>query len=627
MGTAKVSRRGFLKSLSTKKESNSEITSDNPDPLFEKYARKTLGPRVYSTAVATPTTNDPNILNRIGNITSGLAPYVGTWSHWEAAHLLRRASFGVKKTDVTNLLALSPAAAVDSLFTFTAAPLMPSPTPLYFNSINYLDTLGEDPNAPTVPGAGGVGQGQNWTTSNLKNYPPFGPQYSRRLSLEFWNWGVCIEDATSIREKMQQFWYHFIPVAYEALENQEPNSSTMLHDYTKLLRTNCLGNFKTLIKAIAKMPAMLVYLSNQYSTANAPNENFARELLELFTMGKTPTQNYTEPDVIAVSKILSGWRVPSFINPYPFNPGFNASYHNQTNKTFSSFFGNTQINNQTGANGANEFDIFFNMLFAQQGTTIAKYICRRLYRYFVYYDIDANVETNVIVPLANLLISSNWEMEPVVKTLFKSQHFFDAANKGVMIKSPIDYLVSFIRTFNVNTVTETTVEMQYFVWRRLQEYCMDNLEQAFGAPPNVAGWKAYYQEPTYYQNWINSETIQKRASILTQFINGFTPYQSNFLVKVNFIAFVQQFPNSTIADPNLLINEVTKYLFSVDLPAAYKTQLKQQELLSNQTADYYWSDAWNNYLVNPTTNNVNLVTTRLKGMFTALLQLAEFQLM
>ena len=626
MGTPTINRRDFFKSLTIKQVPEGEQNNVD-DPLFAKYARKSLGPRVYTTNMAIPSNDENPTLARVGNVTSGLAPYTGPWTEWEAAHLLRRTSFGVRKVDLAALVALTPSDAVDNLCTFSAVPVSPSATPLYFNNINYVDTLGEDPAAPVVAGAGGVPYGANWTISNLKNYPPFGPNYSRRISLEYWNWGVCINDATSIREKMQQFWYHFIPVAYEALENSEPNSATMLHDYTKLLRTNALGNFRTLIKAIAKQPAMLVYLSNQYSTASAPNENFARELLELFTMGKVPTQNYTESDIKATSKVLSGWRVSSFIAPYPFTVGFNATYHNQQLKSFSNYFNYTEIDNQTGANGALEFEYYFNMLFTYQGTTIAKYICRRLYRYFVYYDIDANVEANVIVPLANLLISSNWEMQPVVKTLLKSQHFFDIANKGVMIKSPTDYLLSFIRTFNINTVTSVGIDKQYFVWRYLQDYSRDYLDQGFGGPPNVAGWKAYYQEPTYYQNWINSETIQKRATILTSFTNGFTPYQSGLLLKVDFIAFVRQFPDSIVANPNLLINEVTKYLFAIDLPAAYKTQLKQQELLTNQTDDFYWSGAWNNYVANPSTNNTSVVANKLKGFFTALLQLAEYQLM
>ncbi len=640
MGDQLLQRKDFFKKMMGIKKSdvveNVDAVNEQTDPLFEKYSRKNLGIRQYSTQMGVPNI-DGSFAARVGTVNSGLAPYTGAWTIWEATQLLRRASFGVKKTDVTALLALTPSAAVDAMFNFTATPISPTPTPLYYNTVNYPDTLGTGDGDGTIYNpyvTGGVPQGADWTTTNIIGYPPFGPHFSRRTSLEFWQWGVCINDATSIREKMQQFWYHFIPIGFESLENSEQNCGTFISDYMKLLRTNCLGNFKTLIKAIAKTPAMLVYLSNQYSTAAAPNENFARELMELFTMGKVPTQNYTEPDIIAASKVLSGWRVPSFIGTYPFAPGFNSSRHNQTNKTFSSFFGNTVINNQVGAAGANEFDIFFNMLFTQQATAIAKYICRRLYRFFVYYDIDSNVETNVIVPLAALLVSNNWEMEPVVKTLFKSEHFFDAANKGVMIKSPIDFIAGMVRSLNINSNTSAGLDKQYFVWRFLQEFSNDSLGQGFGNPPNVAGWKAYYQEPTYYQNWINSESIQKRATLITSLLNGYTPYESGLNLKIDLIAFVKQFqsavgvmPAVNMSDPNVLINEVIKHLFAVDIPVAYKTQVKVQELLAGQVTDAYWSNLWNTYIANPNATNTGYVNTKLKGLMTALLQLAEFQLM
>jgi uncharacterized protein (DUF1800 family) len=646
MGNEKpLQRKEFLKSLigsKAKKESgNSEkLAFENGDPLFEKYSRKTLGGRQYSEQMAQPS-EDGTFSARVGAVTSGLSPYTGAWTNWEANHLLRRLSFGAKRSDTSALLALSVSDAVDSLLTFSATPVNPSPTPLYFNTINYPDTLGNGTGTPVI--SGGVAQAADWTTANLTGYPPFGPNYSRRLSLEYWHWGIMLNEATSIREKMQQFWLHFIPINFESLENSENNSPILSYQYTKLLRESCLGNFKTLIKAISKTPAMLVYLSNQYSTAAVPNENFARELLELFTMGKTPTQNYTEPDIIAASKVFSGWRVSNFIAATTPASGFNSVYHNQTNKVFSSnfvsaAFPTATITNQTGANGANEFDQFFDMLFAAQADTIAKYICRRLYRYFVYYDIDANIEANVITPLSATLISNNWEMLPTVKQLFKSQHFFDMANRGVMIKSPIDYIAGIIRTLNINTVatiintgqgSSSLLDTQYFTWRFLQDYCDGNLGQAIGAPPNVAGWKAYYQGPTYYQNWINSETIQKRATVINSFLstNGFTPYQGA-LIKVDLISFVQQFGNVIAADPTSLVNEVVKSLLSVDVLAAYKTnQLKNVELLNGQS-DTYWTNAWN-LLSSPTntTANTNLVNSRLRVLFTAVMQLAEFQLM
>lgn len=620
MGTDKLSRKNFFKKFAASTPSLVTATApegDGPDPLFEKYARKSLGGRQYSQRMVVPDAEHPASL-RVGNVTSGIAPYTGAWTIWEAAHLLRRTGFGAKKADIDALLALSMSDAVNSLLNISA-PTVPSAA-----ALNYYQN--------TLPDSGGILLGDTWTANNLTyvNSNDGTNNYYRQLSLTSWNWGLCINDGTSIREKMTQFWYHFIPVNFDDLRNTVNNSSTVSNDYMTLLRSNALGNFKTLIQAIAKSPAMLVFLGGQYSTATAPNENFGRELLELFTLGKVPTQNYTEDDVKSAAKVLSGWRVTNsnFNAAYPLPVAFSSTYHNQTNKLFSGYFGSATINNQAGAAGANEFDIFFNLLFTQQQTTIAKYVCRRLYRFFVYYDIDANVEANVIAPLASLLISSNWEMAPVVSTLLKSEHFYDAANRGVMIKPPVDFLTGPVRTFNINTTPvagATQVVNQYTIWNYFQNYAFNNLEQGIGLVPNVSGWKAYYQDPTYYQNWINSNTIQKRSAFLTALISGFTTGTVN--VKIDPIAFVQQFPSATIQDPDLLINAITPLLFAVDLPASYKSDTKIATLLNGQVTNSYWTTAWNNYVANPTTGNTNTVKTRLNSLFTTFLQLAEFQLM
>lgn len=619
MGNEILKRKDFFKSIAAFKKNMSDVVLEeppgDPDPLFLKYARKTLGPRQYSQRMEIPDPNGPQP-DRVGNVTSGLTPYAGPWTVWQVTHLLRRAGFGVKKNELEALLAMTTSNAVDALMTLSPAA-NPSPTPLNY----YQNTLAD---------SGGILLGDSWTSNNLSYVLGTDDtnNYYRQLSLSSWSWGLCLNENTTIREKMVLFWYHFIPVNFDDIRNQQRNSATMCHDYLNLLRTNALGDFKTLIKAIAKMPAMLVYLGNQYSTATVPNENFARELMELFMLGKVPAQNYTEADVIAASKVLSGWRVPNFSNPYPFAPGFNATYHNQTNKLFSSNFGNTTINNQAAANGANEFDIFFDMLFTHQQDTIARYVCRRLYRFFVYYDIDANIEANVIVPLAAFMVANNFQMAPVLSLLLKSEHFFDIANKGVMIKSPLDFIAGTLRTLNINTTPAagaTQLTNQYNVWNYFQNYANTNLEQGYGLVPNVSGWKAYYQEPAFYQNWINSNAIQKRASLLTSFVSGFTT--STTQIKVDTIAFVQQFPAATIQDPDLLIDIFIQYLLPVDLPANYKTDTKVATLLAGQITNSYWTTAWNNYVANPSTANANIVRTRLNSLLTTLLQLAEYQLM
>ena len=613
----KIKRRYFFESLIPATSHDDPVESlggPEEDPLFIKYSRKRLSPRHF---VSNEIITTPQQDIRIGNITSGLNPYAGPWTSWEVNHLLRRTSFGVRKTESEALLAISPSDAVDLLLT-VSAPTIPSPTPLN----HYQNTLAD---------SGGILLGQSWTTNNLTyvNATDDTNNAYRRNSHINWSWGLSIDEPASIREKMVNFWYHFIPVNFDDVRDLARNSATQCHDYMKLLRENSLGNYKTLIQSIAKMPAMLVYLGNQYSTASIPNENFARELMELFTLGKVPTQNYTEDDVRAASKVLSGWRVANFSTAYPFTPGFNATYHNQSSKTFSAFFGNTVITNQAGAAGANEFDIFFNMLFTQQQTTIAKYLCRRLYRFFVYYDIDNNIETNVITPLSALLISSNWEMMPVMKKLLKSEHFYDAANKGVMIKNPQDLIAGLLRTMKVNTTAlagANQVVNQYTIWQYFHNYANNNMEQGYGLVPNVSGWKAYYQDPTYYQNWINSNTIQRRAAFITSCINGFS--QGGISIRIDVIAFVQQYPNATIQDPDLLINAIVEHLFPVNLSQAYKDDLKVQNLLAGQITNSYWTTAWNNYTGAPANSTyLSIVQGRLRSLLTALLQLAEFQLM
>lgn len=621
MSANKYKRRAFFsKVLNIDNEKNGE------DALFKKYSRKEGSGRLYTPyenfieAVDHPGAHDGNIAERVGNITSGLTAYTGSWTQWQVIHLLKRTGFGNKKADIDTFSAMTMSDVVDAITNITATPVLPSPTPLNYNQATVVD--------PVIP-LGGDWTGNNLTYSAATSSNDGSVNGSRLNSQLYWTWGLWLNEPATIREKMVSFWYHFIPVNYSDIGNSVVNSATLYNDYIKLLRDNALGNFKTLIKLIAKTPAMLIYLGNHYSTATAPNENFARELMELFMLGKEPTQNYTELDVQSGAKVLSGWRVASFTNPYPFVVNFYSNYHNQTAKTFSLNFNGNIIANQTGANGANEFNTYFDMLFQYQGTTIAKYICRRLYRYFVYYDIDTNIETNVIVPLAAALVANNWNMLPIVKLLLKSEHFYDMANRGVMIKSPFDMIAGVLNTLNINTTAAagaTQLFNQYKVWENLNSNARTNMEQGLGLAPTVSGWKAYYQAPAFYQNWINANTIQKRAAYLTSLVNGYTV--SGTSIKIDAIAFIQQFPTLEVQSPGTVVDIFVRYLLCLDLPQTYKDELKVQTLLTGQVTDSYWTTAWNNFTGSPTnTSYRTTVNNKLKALVTAIIQLAEFQLM
>jgi hypothetical protein len=310
---------------------------------------------------------------------------------------------------------------------------------------------------------------------------------------------------------------------------------------------------------------------------------------------------------------------------------FVASAHKQGNKTFSPFFNNTVIVGQSGAAGANELDAFLNMIFAKS-TEVSRYICRRLYRYFVYYDIDANVEANVIVPLAQTFVANNWNIKPVLEQLFKSQHFFDTANRGVYIKAPFDLVAGILNNFNVNT-TDSNIEYQYRIWSRYNDTYCNTMEQRMGSIPNVSGWNAYYQTPAYHQYWINSNAVQKRFAFIRDIFNTHTitgVFSSGTTLRrfgVDTVAFAQQFGNTIARDPNVLISVCIKYLLPADISQPQKDQMKASTLLSGQTTDAYWTTAWDTYIASPTTANRNIVESRLKNLLSGICQLAEYQLM
>lgn len=624
MGNKNVTRRNFFRSLRTAPVT--ESADNNNDPLFQKYSRKKLTPRHYSTEVEAlkvgSEDTDSNI--RVGNVTSGLQPYTGTWSEWEVMHLLRRTNFGWQKAWVDALLPLGPSAAVDAVLNIDTTTPSP-PVNWYQNSANEAD----ENNLPL---------GADWTNDFFATSSVGQSTNENRIEgLRRWLFGLTLNGDSTIREKMVWFWYHFIPIDFNTIYQSSNsyvhnNTARIFYRYFKMFRDNALGNFKTLIRAVSTDPCMMYYLNNQANTATAPDENFARELMELFTLGKDdPNNSYTQNDVIEAAKVVTGWRVQNMNTATPAT-NFIASAHRQGNKTFSAFFNNTVITGQTGTAGANELDALLNMIFAKS-TDVSRYICRRLYRYFVYYDIDANIEANVIVPLAQTFVANNWNIKPVLEQLFKSQHFFDMANRGVYIKSPFDLVAGTLNSFNVNT-TDANIEYQYRIWARYNDTYAGGMEQRMGSIPNVSGWNAYYQMPAYHQYWINSNTAQKRFSFVRDMINTHTisgvlnpGTTTSRRFGIDTVAFAQQFGNAIASDPNELTATCLKYLLPVDLSQSQKDALKGRTLLYQQTTDSYWTTAWNTFLASPTAANRKVVEDRLKNLVLEIIQLAEYQLM
>jgi uncharacterized protein (DUF1800 family) len=529
--------------------------------------------------------------------TTGLQPYTGSFGAPELRHLLRRTLFGATKADMAYFSGKSVLQVVSELLNPTAT----LPAPPVKEYVVAATTLVPDNN---------IAAGTTWV-GDINNDGTIASY--RRASFKKWWVGNLINQDRSIREKMTLFWHnHF------ATEMNDVSHAQYIYKHHNLLRTSALGNFKTLTKNMTLDPGMLVYLNGQLNTAAAPDENYAREIQELFCCGKGPDSLYTEADVKAAAKVLTGWRN----NATTLSSYFTASRHDATSKTFSSFYNNTVITGRnTAAGGEQELDDLLNMIFANQ--EVAKYMCRRLYRWFVYYDIDDTVEQNIITPLANVFRSSNYEILPVLDMLLKSEHFFDVLSRGCVIKSPAELVIGFCRESEIVFQPDTDYVTNYGFYNYMVSW-LSNMQQNIGDPPDVSGWKAYYQEPQFNEIWINSDTLPKRNQFTdTMLVSGYT--FSSKKIQLDPLVYAKTF--SSPGDPNAFIAELTERLLGLDISAASKAQLKKDILLNGQSLDIYWTQAWDLYISTPTNAaNTTSVRTKIRDLVKYLMNLAEYQL-
>ncbi len=527
---------------------------------------------------------------------SGINPYTGPWTTNEVIHLLKRTMFGAKKVDVDYFVSRSMSQSVDELL----SPTAPDPNPPVKEYVTSTQPGTPDSN---------IAQGITWVNDINGDGTV---QSQRRSSYKKWWTGVMINQDRSIKEKMQFFWIdHF------GNEAGDVGNANWVYKQHTTIRQNCLGNFKQLVRDMTVDIAMLRYLNGYLNTATAPDENYGRELQELFTLGKGPDSKYTEQDVKEAAKVLTGWQ----INGTTYQAVFTSSRHSTVSKQFSSFYNNTLITGRTGATAGDlELNDMLNMIFAQN--EVAKFIVRKFYRWFVYYDIDATTEANVITPLADIFRNNNYNIKPVLTTLFKSEHFFDVLNQGCVIKTPADIVVGSMREYDVKMPALTDWDTNYGHWNTLYSF-MFNMGLNIHDPANVAGMPAYYQEPSFHEIWITTDSLPKRNQFTDIMTNtGYT--RNNIKMQFDFVAFAKTLSNP--GNPNDIIDDALKYLYRLNLSPQVKQQMKTQMLLSNQQYDYYWTNAWMAYIASPTTANFNIINTRLKDLFRYLMNLSEYQL-
>ncbi len=529
---------------------------------------------------------------------NGFLPYSGPWGYEQAAHLLRRTTFGPTYEQIKWSVERGLPSTVEQLFAGLPLPEPP---------VNA--SLKGDPDLPF---------GQTWVESPFNR-----SRLSRQLeacykSLRAWTFGLLLNEGISLREKLTLFWHNHFPI--EAVFDPRYR-----YRYITLLRRHAWGDFRQLTKDITIDPAMLFYLNGNQNTKEAPNENYARELLELFTIGKGAPAGpgdyttFTEQDVKAIARVLTGWKDVGYRDKSTdgkIGVEFRAWEHDPGAKQLSHRFGEANIPDL----GDREYAHLIDLIFEQ--AEVARFICRKLYRWFVYYHIDEEIESSVIEPMAQLLLQHDYQIKPALSALLLSQHFFDSLFSGAMIKNPVDYVMSTVKPTGLPIPGD--LEQQYNAWDTLV-YLTETMQMKYFDIPQVAGWRAYYLAPVYYRDWITASTLPARIEFV-EFLatSGYFPLGGRGpKIRIPALPFLRKIDNPN--DPNAVIREFAQLFFPKPLTAEVRANLK--EILIPGLPDFEWTVEYGNYRQNPSDVNLaNAVETKLRNLLKAMLSMAEFQL-
>ncbi len=532
----------------------------------------------------------------------------------KAKHLLRRATFNYTKEQLDTFVGMSATDAVNSL-TIDSANTLPEP---------YDPLPTESPDGFWI------------SSSELPN--TFDGQSRKRAIITAWWWYNAMQQ-TTLKHKLAFFLHTSFPVG----KDDGVGSATYFYDHINLLDFYAFGNLKTIAKKLPLDNGMLDYLDNTQNNKNNPNDNYAREYLELHTVlkgaqiGPENYTNYTEIDVQQAARVFSGFKKladRSIIDPDTNIPmGYiNINQHDTDDKTFSSAFGNqTIIGRETELGAFEELDDFVEMVFAQPET--AKAYCRKLYRYFVKSEWSEDVETDIIEPLAEILIANDYEILPVVTTLLSSKHFYDADDGdptdniiGSIIKSPLQLLSEISSMFELEYPDPSTNALYYYS-NFFQNFIHNRFFRAAGMdlynPDTVAGYPAYYQEPNFDRYWFSSNTLIGRYRLIESLVEGKNTISGgDIYAKIDTVLFVKN-KIANASDPNLLVSEIADLLYPESIDTDRINYFKSF-LVDEGFPDYYWTGVWLQYIND---NDDTTIRTRLDALIIAMVNAAEFQLM
>jgi len=555
------------------------------------------------------------VQNFLAPPSSSLNPYTGPWTINQASHLMRRTMFGPDQAQIASCLSMGLNSTLNTLF----QNCVPSPPPLHYA----LPESTPDPGIFQTLDDPNVAYGETWV-----NEPPIvntgDPDLDQRInntrirSVVYWPFINMMKPALNIMPKLWVFWHNHFVVS-------ELNFALNYYQYSRLLEEYAKGNFREFTKAMTVNVGMLLYLNGHENTKEAPNENYARELLELFTVGKGPDAGpgdyttFTEQDVQSMSRVLTGWRLNFPDLETKLESVFRPTRHDTGEKVLSARFNNEVITD----GGAEEYKTLIDIIFQQD--SVAKHISRKFYRYFLNHEITDEIEVNIIEPLAQILREDDYNVERAIKTLLASEHFFSEEAIGCMIKNPSDFILSATRGLNLTFSGEPAND--YF-FGAIWTVFVGELDMRIFFHNDVAGWKAYYQEPQYYRNWINTYYLPKRNRTSSSLIGGgpvdFLGGTSQIPPLINVIDYISTIENAD--EPNALIYGIAANIFAYNISETQKDFLK--EILLPGLPDFEWTVEYSEYLSNPDDlARKEVIRLKLTALFIAMLEMPEFHLM
>ncbi len=401
----------------------------------------------------------------------------GDWTPARAAHLLERAGFGAPPAEIARLAGLTPAQAVDAIVNYQRTPdtlgafdesliwdvgMDPFP-PSRAEAVRIAREKGSALGVPVLP-AGTQRRLQPVVDKFFYSLLANGIE-TQRLGL--WWANRMLATSRPLEEKLTLFWHgHF------ATGENKVRDYRMMMRQNALFRAHAAGAFRDLLVGVMKDPAMLVYLDNGENIKSHPNENFGRELLELFTMG---VGNYSEKDVREAARAFTGWTNDAL------QFKFDGGQHDFGSKTF------------LGRTGPFDGEDVVDIILAQPVT--AEFMAAKLYRYFVREEMPATVKAS----LAKTYRDSGYQLKPLLTRLFLAKDFYSPPSLGTQIKSPVQLVVSTYRKLGLREVPTIPD------FGRMTA----SLGQSLFDPPNVAGWAGG-------RTWITPSTLLNRGNLMRE---------------------------------------------------------------------------------------------------------------